>query len=153
MCILLVGFLGLLWHHHCRKISNLKVCGLHIPEAHSLAFICCLSKVLISTVRSNLARWSFEWTVWVHHRWLTSGKVPNNEDTIRKVEKHQTSKWHQLDAVSMLTSVPQDEGLLARRRMTTHMTIFWAMKNILHPHQPCKHFKNWSLRTQVSECS
>ena len=83
MCILLVGFLGLLWHHHCRKISILKVCGLHIPEAHSLAFICCLSKVLISKVRSNLARWSFEWTVWVHHRWLTSGKVPNN-----------IPKWH-----------------------------------------------------------
>ena len=35
----------------------------------------------------------------------------------------------------------------------TRMTIFWEMRKILHPHQPCKHFKIWSLRAEVSTCS
>ena len=39
------------------------------------------------------------------------------------------------------------------RRVTTRMTIFWEMGKILHPHQPCKHFKIWSLRAKVSTCS
>ena len=42
---------------------------------------------------------------------------------------------------------------LPGRRVTTRMTIFWEMRKILHPHQPCKHFKIWSLRAKVSTCS
>ena len=26
-------------------------------------------------------------------------------------------------------------------------------EDILHPHQPCKHFKIWSLRAEASTCS
>ena len=53
---------------------------------------------------------------------------------------------HVPDSLVRLNSLPG-------RKVTTCMTIFWEMRKILHPHQPCKYFKIWSLRAEVSTCS